>query len=104
MLEFPGQALEKNLVCLWGEGPRGPLGHLWAQAWRGGPFLILALLFLMVWELSGVRLSVQLSVNISLSHLFQDHLVCLVNLSIRHLVIASPLEPLNGVDFNRLSV
>ena len=37
MLEFTGQVLD--LVCLWGEWPRGPLGHLWVQAWTDNDYL-----------------------------------------------------------------
>ena len=32
----------KNLVCLWGEGPRG---HLWVQAWTDNDYLNLKALF-----------------------------------------------------------
>ena len=41
ILEFPGQVL----VCLWGEGPRAPVGHLWVQAWTDNDYLSLSALF-----------------------------------------------------------
>ena len=72
MLEFPGQVLELSMPV----GPRGPLSHLWVQAWADNDYqnlraLFILLAFLIVWELSGVRLSVQLSLckHFLLSHL-----------------------------------
>ena len=54
----------------------GPLGHLWVQPWTDNDYLnlkalFIVLTFLTVWELSGVRLSIQLSVC---KHFFLSHL------------------------------
>ena len=91
MLEFLGQVLE---ICMpVGRGTKGALGHLWVQAWTDNDYvnlrtLLRALsdiisssgpsleeLFRMVWDLTGVRLSVQLSAckHFLLSHLLQVH-------------------------------
>ena len=37
MLEFPGQVLELSMPG--GEGPWGPIGHLWVQAWTDNDYL-----------------------------------------------------------------
>ena len=45
MLEFPGQVLELNMPV--GRGIKGPLGHLWVQAWTDNDYLNLILLALL---------------------------------------------------------
>ena len=81
MLEFPGQVLELSMPV--GRETKGsPRSHV-GSGMDGYlnlrplfmAFLILLALLDVVWELSGVRLSVQLSVckHSLLSHLLQDH-------------------------------
>ena len=45
MLEFPGQVLELSMPV--GRGTKGPLGHLWVQAWTDNDYLNLILLALL---------------------------------------------------------
>ena len=91
MLEFPGQILEISMPV--GRGTRGPLSHLWVQAWTDNDYLNLRSLlrdlydimsssgrspdelFLRSEKLSGGSLSVRLCVfkHFFLSHLLQDH-------------------------------
>ena len=42
-LEFPGQVLELGMPV--GRGTKGPLGHLWVQAWMDNVYLNLRALF-----------------------------------------------------------
>ena len=37
MLEFPGHVLELSMPV--GRGTKGPLGHLWVQAWTYNDYL-----------------------------------------------------------------
>ena len=37
MLDFPGQVLELSMPV--GRGTKGPLGHLWVQAWTDNDYL-----------------------------------------------------------------
>ena len=43
MLEFPGQVLELGIPVE--RGTKGPLGHLWVQAWTDNDYLNLRALF-----------------------------------------------------------
>ena len=45
MLEFPGHVLELSIPV--GRGTKGPLGHLWVQAWTDNDYLNLILLALL---------------------------------------------------------